>query len=84
MMSIGKLRLDPTAAEWFERHTAQSRFAALAIDRKHLMGLAELPSQHRDPFDRLLIAQARVENLTLHASAAPARPRVSAIQVPTV
>ena len=63
--SIGKLALDPTAGDWFERHTTASRFAALAITRRHLSDVQQLPMHHRDPFDRLLIAQARAEDLTL-------------------
>lgn len=66
--SIGKLRLDPSVAQWFEHHTARSRFRGLPISRRHLAELALLPMAHRDPFDRLLIAQARIENLTLVSS----------------
>lgn len=62
---VGKLTLNPDAGKWFERHTAASRFAELAISRAHLRGVQTLPMHHRDPFDRLLIAQAAVENLTL-------------------
>lgn len=63
--SVGKLKVDPTPADWFEHHTAHSRFRALPVTRRHLVDLASLPLEHRDPFDRLLIAQARVENLIL-------------------
>ena len=63
--SLGKIRVDPSVADWFDQHTAQSRFRALSIARRHLAELAALPMEHRDPFDRLLVAQARVENLTL-------------------
>ena len=66
--TIGKIRLDPSVSEWFERHTTRSRFRELPITRHHLADLASLPLEHRDPFDRLLIAQARVENLTLVSS----------------
>lgn len=62
---IGKLSLEPDAGKWFDRHTAASRFGELAISRAHLRELQALPMHHRDPFDRLLIAQARVEDLTL-------------------
>jgi len=62
---VGKLTLNPDAGKWFERHTAASRFGELAISRAHLRGVQTLPMHHRDPFDRLLIAQAAVENLTL-------------------
>ena len=62
---VGKMRLDPNAAKWFERHTAASRFGELAITRAHLRAVQALAMHHRDPFDRLLIAQATVESLTL-------------------
>jgi PIN domain nuclease of toxin-antitoxin system len=39
--------------------------ATLDINRTHALRLATLPHHHRDPFDRLLIAQAQVEGLTL-------------------
>jgi PIN domain nuclease of toxin-antitoxin system len=63
--SIGKLELDPEPGTWFERHTAASRFGELPISRTHLRLLTSLPLHHRDPFDRLLIAQAIVEDLTI-------------------
>ena len=42
-----------------------SGFAELPIRSEHVMSAARLPSIHRDPFDRMLIAQARYEDLTL-------------------
>lgn len=42
-------------------------FFELAIDVVHAVEPAELPGHHKDPFDRLLIAQARSEGLTLVA-----------------
>jgi PIN domain nuclease of toxin-antitoxin system len=63
--SIGKLELSGGAAAWFEHHTNASRFGELAIARAHLAEVERLPLHHRDPFDRLLIAQARLENLQL-------------------
>ncbi len=44
---------------------AQSRFTELAITAKHAEKAGRLPWHHRDPFDRMLIAQAIVENLRL-------------------
>lgn len=38
-------------------------FIQLPVRLRHLCELERLPPRHRDPFDRLLIAQARVENL---------------------
>ena len=63
--SVGKMKLDPNAGQGFERHTTASRFGELAITRAHLRAVQALPMHHRDPFDRLLIAQATVEGLTI-------------------
>ena len=38
---------------------------ALPVTHAHALAVAELPDHHRDPFDRLLVAQARLEGLTL-------------------
>lgn len=40
-------------------------FVSLPIDVAHIEALASLPAHHRDPFDRMLVAQARAEHLTL-------------------
>jgi PIN domain nuclease of toxin-antitoxin system len=40
-------------------------FRELPILSEHVISVAELPLHHRDPFDRLLVAQAQVEGLTL-------------------
>ncbi|MEJ7745007.1 MAG: type II toxin-antitoxin system VapC family toxin [Nocardioidaceae bacterium] len=37
----------------------------LGLDADHGLAVADLPMHHRDPFDRLLIAQARSEHLTI-------------------
>ena len=37
----------------------------LAIEPAHIYGLAALPSHHKDPFDRLMIAQAIAEHFTI-------------------
>lgn len=44
--------------------TAQG-FQLISVSSAHLLTLAGLPLLHRDPFDRLLIAQAKAENLTI-------------------
>jgi PIN domain nuclease of toxin-antitoxin system len=59
--SIGKLRFDADVTI----EVAANGFEALAIGLDHATQAGELPSHHRDPFDRMLIAQARVEGLTL-------------------
>jgi PIN domain nuclease of toxin-antitoxin system len=42
-----------------------SGFTPLPFEAAHASELGRLPWHHRDPFDRMLIAQARVESLTL-------------------
>jgi PIN domain nuclease of toxin-antitoxin system len=44
---------------------AAQGFSLLSVQPVHLLVLAGLPMIHRDPFDRLLIAQAKAENLTV-------------------
>ena len=48
-----------------------NRIVLLPIELKHLLEIARLPLHHRDPFDRLLIAQAVVEGIPI-VSADPA------------
>ena len=59
-------RLPPRGdvGDWIEAN----RFIALPIEVRHATASAALPRHHADPFDRLLVAQARMENLTLMAS----------------
>jgi len=44
---------------------AEERFQPLPIDIPHALAVVTLPPIHQDPFDRIQIAQARLENLTL-------------------
>ena len=57
------LLTDPLA--WWERHISGNAIAILSIRVSHVIALGHLPEIHRDPFDRILIAQAIVENLPL-------------------
>jgi PIN domain nuclease of toxin-antitoxin system len=59
--SLGKLRL----ADSFGWMVDDSGFTALQVALSHAERLAGLPRHHRDPFDRMLIAQAQVEGVTL-------------------
>ncbi len=58
--AIGKLRIPGPMAPAVE----ESGFSQLGIEFRHAEVVAMLPLHHRDPFDRMLIAQARVEGLT--------------------
>ncbi len=57
----GRLRLP----EPFERGVTASGFLPLPITFEHAETLARLPWHHRDPFDRMLVAQAMVERMTI-------------------
>lgn len=57
----GKLRLPAP----FEEGVRASGFTPLSITFAHTEAVARLPHHHGDPFDRMLVAQARVEGLTL-------------------
>jgi len=59
--SLGKLRLPAD----FEVKMAAEPFESLALSATHARQVALLPWHHRDPFDRMLVAQARAEKLIL-------------------
>lgn len=59
--AIGKLALPADFADVLARQP----FEPLAVTVAHAHALQELPLLHRDPFDRLLIAQARAEGMTI-------------------
>jgi PIN domain nuclease of toxin-antitoxin system len=60
--SLGKLALDKDFDTFCADAVAQG-FRFLPIDMAHLMKAATLPFHHRDPFDRMLVAQAIAEHL---------------------
>jgi len=59
--SLGKLSFPDGLVEVLQ----ESGFAGLPISVDHAVRAADLPPHHRDPFDRMLVAQARAEALTL-------------------
>jgi len=59
--AIGKLAEAADLPEWIR----DAGFRPLPIDFEHAIAAGRLPMIHRDPFDRMLIAQARCEGLTL-------------------
>jgi PIN domain nuclease of toxin-antitoxin system len=62
-VSIGQLRL-PRGAD-IDAELRRDGFRSLGVDITHTAALMGLPRLHRDPFDRMLVAQAMVEGLTL-------------------
>jgi PIN domain nuclease of toxin-antitoxin system len=59
--ALGKLDAPDDLDAQLERHA----FGCLPITVAHALGAGALPHHHYDPFDRMLIAQARAENLVL-------------------
>jgi PIN domain nuclease of toxin-antitoxin system len=63
--SLGRLNLQMSLPDFVRRHLAPRQVTLLQIKIPHLLNVAMLPHHHRDPFDRLLIAQALTENSPL-------------------
>lgn len=61
----GKLVLPERPEAFIRSRMLSTAASALAIRHEHALRAAALPPHHRDPFDRLLVAQAQVERLTL-------------------
>ena len=64
-VSLGKLVLSTTFDQLFPQHLIINNFKILPIEIAHFKQVMLLPFHHGDPFDRLLIAQGMVEQLTI-------------------
>ncbi len=64
-VSIGKLRLPEPAHDFVYSQMAALSTTSLPVYLSHSLRVAELPLHHRDPFDRLLIAQSQIERMPL-------------------
>ena len=66
-IKVGRRRLElPASADsYVPARLAEYRFRALPIEAEHALRVATLPYLHRDPFDRLLVAQAQIEGLPI-------------------
>jgi len=62
---IGKLPLGADLALHFDTYLVQESFETLPITSSHAARAGLLPGPHRDPFDRMLIAQSQAENLPI-------------------
>ncbi|MGK7893312.1 MAG: type II toxin-antitoxin system VapC family toxin [Xenococcus sp. (in: cyanobacteria)] len=63
--NLGKLTLTPDYEEFVEEEIVKSRINLLNIELEHFKINATLPFHHRDPFDRLIIAQSMAEELPI-------------------
>lgn len=64
-ISIGKYSLPEPYDVFMDREIAANDFHILHIEPRHTAIVSELPFHHKDPFDRLLIAQAQVEDIPI-------------------
>lgn len=62
---LGKLPTGEELVDQLDRYLAQLGCETLPISLDHAVRAGRLPGEHRDPFDRMLIAQAQMENLSL-------------------
>jgi PIN domain nuclease of toxin-antitoxin system len=66
-VSLGKLSISGNIATLIDKSLSNG-FEILPIEREHLITLSTLDFTHRDPFDRLIIAQALTENMSIISS----------------
>jgi PIN domain nuclease of toxin-antitoxin system len=64
-ISLGKYEIREEFADFFSRQMTQNGFTVLPITLEHAAIVAKLPVHHRDPFDRLLVAQAMWEGIPI-------------------
>ena len=64
-VSLGKLALGADLAAFVQGHITGNGIELLSITPTHISGIVSLPFHHRDPFDRLLIAQALAEGIPI-------------------
>ena len=67
-ISIGKYKLPISFQDFIQRAVDENGFRFLPIDPAHTSHLTTMPFHHRDPFDRLMIAQALVEQMQILSS----------------
>lgn len=61
--ALGKLPLPASPAEYVPSRLERQGVEGLPVHHRHALMVASLPHHHRDPFDRLLLAQAQAEDL---------------------
>ena len=67
-MRLGKLDFPGPPAHHVERFMAKQSLRPLSVTHRHAAQVFDLPAHHGDPFDRMLIAQALVEDMTILTS----------------
>jgi PIN domain nuclease of toxin-antitoxin system len=64
-IQLAKITLSDPLADVVKTQQAKNTIQLLSIELPHVLELAKLPDHHKDPFDRLLVAQARIEQAVL-------------------
>ena len=64
-VSLKKLDLGAPYRGFIHQHMVRNNFELLQITDEHLAGLVDLPFHHKDPFDRMLVAQSLYEQIPL-------------------
>ncbi len=64
-IQLGKLDLDVALSELIQKQQEVNSLNLLPIEANHIYALTNLGNHHKDPFDRLIIAQSIVENIDL-------------------
>ena len=67
-VSLRKLDLGVPFRGFIHQHMIRNNFEMLQITDEHLATVAELPFHHRDPFDRMLVAQSKSEQIPIVSS----------------
>lgn len=67
-VQLGKLKFTVSLRELVESHEQKNGVQVLPVELEHVLTLDTLPPYHKDPFDRLLVAQASVEGASLISS----------------
>jgi PIN domain nuclease of toxin-antitoxin system len=67
-MRLGKLNLPGSPAQIVPAYMAKQNLLSVAVTHLHAVKVYDLPPHHSDPFDRLIIAQAMVEGMTVLTS----------------
>lgn len=64
-IGVGKLRLESRIEQFIPEQLHENGLGLLGITVDHIAAVSLLPSHHRDPFDRMLVAQAQVEQMPI-------------------
>jgi PIN domain nuclease of toxin-antitoxin system len=64
-LSLGKLRLTQRLERFIPEQLTRNGFVLLGVELRHVLRVADLPFHHRDPFDRVLVAQALQDQLAI-------------------